>query len=256
MITIKNTENFTGVTISGDFDDLYNLVDAIHEITVDEYSEKNQDYLEISTRVLGFCYDIRHSYQGDREIELVDNNLNVDKMKLHSLIATKSNVYYKNNYLYPEMFFVMLAMNELLDLRMQQLTKTRYPYIGNRYKSLFWDDKIAIIRLFQAQFAECVKGILTEVSFKKWLKFMNEDYLDVRFIAHQYIDFLNIKYINMTKEKRIKNLNTIAKRIAEYRYDKDHDEIKEVITEAAREHDCAPGDIRLQGIEYPDEVIW
>ncbi len=72
MITITNTPNLTGVTISGDFNDLYNLVEAFHEITINEYSEKHHRYIEISTRVLGLCYDIRHAYQGDREIELME----------------------------------------------------------------------------------------------------------------------------------------------------------------------------------------
>ncbi len=32
MITFKNTPNLTGVNISGDFNDLYSLVEALHEI--------------------------------------------------------------------------------------------------------------------------------------------------------------------------------------------------------------------------------
>ena len=64
----------------------------------------------------------------------------------------------------------------------------------------------------------------------------------------QYVDLLNIKYIDMTKEKRLKNLPSIAKRI--FRNDNDHEEIKEVVMEAAREHKCEPGAIKLQGIEY------
>lgn len=147
MITITNTPNLTGVTISGDFSDLYNLVEAFHEIAIDKYSEKHHRYIEISTRVLGLCYDIRHAYQGDRAVELVDN-------------------------------------------------------------------------------------------------------------AGQYVDLLNIKYINMTKEKRMKNLSAIAKRIAEFSYDNEHKEIKEVVMEAAKEHQCEPGAIRLQGIDYPEDFDW
>ena len=94
MLAIKNTPNLTGVTISGDYYDFYNLVEAFHEITINEYSEKRHQYIEISTRVLGLCYDIRHAYQGDREVELVDNNMTEDKMKWHSSITPKSNVYW------------------------------------------------------------------------------------------------------------------------------------------------------------------
>jgi hypothetical protein len=256
MITIKNTENLTGVTIGGDFNDLYNLVDAFYAITIGEYSEKHKSYIEMSTRVLGLCYDIRHASQGDREVGLVDNGMDEDKMKFHSIITPKSNVYYKCNYLYPEMFFVMLALNELIELRIKELAKTKYIFKEALDRNVIWDDKIAFIRVFQAEFAKCVKEVLTETSYIRWLKVMNGDYLDIENIAGQYIDVLNIKYIKMTKEKRLKSFTSIAKRIAEYRYDREHDEIEEVVSEAAQEHGCPRGDIRLNGVEYPEDIVW
>lgn len=256
MISIKNTENLAGVTISGDYNDLYNLVEAFHEITINEYSEKHQRYVEISTRVLGVCYDIRHAYQGDREVELVDNNMTEDKMKWHFIIVPKSNVYYSCNCLYPEMFFVMLALNKLVELRIRDLTKAKYIYREAMDKRVIWDDTIAIIRLFQAEFVQCVKSTFGKASFARWINVMNSDYIGIEDIAGQYIDLLNIRYIHMTKEKRLKSLPSIAKRIAQFRYDNDHKEIKEVVTEAAREYGCEPGFIRLQGIEYPEDFEW
>lgn len=256
MITIKNTPNLTGVSISGDFNDFYSLVEALHGIIIDEYSEKHQRYIEISTRVLGLCYDIRHAYQGDREVELFDNNMDEDKMKWHSLITPKSNVYYSCNYLYPEMFFVMLALNELVELRIRDLTKAKYIFKEAMDKRVIWDETISIIRLFQAEFVKCIKGTITDATFARWLKMMNSDYIGIVDIAGQYIDLLNIKFINMTKEKRLKNLSSITRSIVEFRYDNDHKEIKEVVTEAARERSCEPGSISLHGIEYPEDFDW
>lgn len=256
MITIKNTENLTGISISGDFNDLDKLVDAFYAITIDEFSEKNKSHIGISTRVLGLCYDVRHALQGDREVELVSNGMDEDKIKFHSIIAPQNNVYYKCNYLYPEMFFVMLALNELVKLRIRELVKSKYVYNEALDKNVIWDDKIATIRSFQAEFVKCVKEVLTEASFARWLKIMNSDYINIEEIAGQYVDLQNIKYIKMTKEKRLKNLATIAKRIAEFRYDPDHKEIKEVVTEAAKECGCCAGDICLKGIEYPEEILW
>ena len=256
MIIIKNTPNLTGVTISGDFSDLYNLVEAFYEITINEYSEKHHAYIDMSTRVLGLCYDIRHAYQGDRKIELVDNNMTEDKMKWHSIIAPKNNVNYSCNYLYPEMFFVMVALNELVKLRIRDLTKVKYIFKEAIDKKVIWDETIAIIRLFQAEFVKCVKGTFTEATFSRWLNVMNSDYISMMGIAGQYVDFLNIKYINMTKDKRFKNLSSMSKRIAEFSYDKDHKEIKEAVMEAAKEYQCEPGAITLQGIEYPEDFEW
>lgn len=85
---------------------------------------------------------------------------------------------------------------------------------------------------------------------------MNSNYIFIEDIAGQYVDLLNIKYINMTKEKRLKNLSSIAKRIAEFSSDNDHKEIKKVVTEAAREHGIEPNAIRLEGIEYPEDFEW
>jgi hypothetical protein len=256
MITIKNTENFTGVCISGDFNDLDKLINAFYSITIDEFSEKNKGHISISTRLLGLCYDIRHALQGDRDVELVDNGMNEDKIRLHAIIAPKNNVYYKCNYLYPEMFFVMLALNELVKLRVSELAKSKYGYNKVLDKNVIWDDIIAIIRYFQSEFMKCVKEVLTEASFSRWLKFMNGDYLNIEEISGQYVDLQNIKYINMTKEKRLKSLTTIAKQIADYRADSEYDEIKEVVAEAAKEHGCCEDDICLEGIEYPEEIEW
>ncbi|UNC92047.1 DUF6904 family protein [Candidatus Contubernalis alkaliaceticus] len=59
--------------------DLEALVTALHEITIDEYSEKNSNYIDISTRVLGLCYDVRHAMQGDREVELIAEPFSLTK---------------------------------------------------------------------------------------------------------------------------------------------------------------------------------
>lgn len=256
MINIKNTENLAGVTISGDYNDLSSLVEAFYDITIDENSEKYHGYIDISTRVLGLCYDIRHAYQGDREVELTDNNMTEEKMKWHSVIAPKCNVYYSCNYLYPEMFFVMLALNKLVELRIRDLAKVKYIYSEALDKKVIWDETIAIIRIFQAEFVKCVKDTFTGNTFVRWLNVMNSDYIDIENLATQYMDLLNIKYINMTKERRRKNLFSTARRIAEFYYDNDHKEIKKVVTEAARERGCNPGSIHLKGVEYPGDFEW
>jgi hypothetical protein len=257
MITIRNTPNLTGVTISGDYYDLYNLVDAFHEITINECSEKRHyQYIDISTRVLGLCYDIRHAYQGDRDVEFLDNNMTEDKMRWHSIIAPKSNVYYSCNCLYPEMFFVMLSLNALVQLRTMELTKTKHVYKELMNGKVVWDETIATIRLFQAKFGQCVKSTVTQGTFARWLNAMNRERIGIEDIAGQYIDMLNIEYINMAKEKRLKNLSSFAKRIAEFRYDEEHNEIKDIVMKAASEYRCEPGAIRLRGIEYPEDFEW
>lgn len=256
MISVQSTPNLTGVTISGDYDDLYSLVEAFHEITINEYSEKHHKYIGISIRVLGLCYDIRHAYQGDRMVELVDNKMSVYNMKRHSIIVPSTNVYYSCNYLYPEMFFVMLALNELVNLRIKELAKTGSLHKGILDRRVIWDDTIATIRSFQAKFVNCVKETVSPGTFSRWLSLMNSEGTHIEGISDQYVDLLNIKYLWMSKDNRLKNFNYFARRIADYRNDDEHYEIKRMLTRAAREYNCHPSDIRMAGTNYPEQIEW
>lgn len=256
MIKFENTENLTGVSIIGDYYDFKNLIEAFYAITVNEYSEKNREYVEMSIRVLGVCYDIRHAYQGDREVILIDNDMDDEKMKFHSIITTTTNVYYKCNLLYPEMLYVIIALNELIKLRMKELSKKNSVYEISCDKNVVWDDTIAIIRNFQAQFAKCVKELLTERSFTMWLKYMNEKSYYIIAMYHQYLDLLNIQYINMSKEKRQKNFSKFSKKIAEFDYDDEYWNIKKSIDEATKKYNCHHSELRLSDIDYPESIVW
>ena len=256
MIRIENTDNLTGVSISGDWDDLDKLVDAFYEITISEDSQKHKEYINLSIRVLGLCYDIRHAKKGDREIELVDNNMDDETMKWHSMITPKKNVYYKCNYLYPEMFFAILVLNDLIKLRMKDLSKVKTAKFGALSKKVVWDETISTIRSFQAEFAKCVKETLSEATYARWLNVMNSDYNHIKNISGQYVDLLNVRYINMSKEKRLKSLSSIAKKIADHIANDEHADIKESVREAAIEYKCSEADIKIKGVEYPEDIEW
>lgn len=73
MIAIESTANHAGVTIKGDFFDLYALYDALHEVVGDDYEYPY--FYDVRLRVLALCYDLRHAFMGDREVAFVDNGL-------------------------------------------------------------------------------------------------------------------------------------------------------------------------------------
>ena len=257
MISIRNTENLTGVTISGDFGDLFALVDSFHDITIDEYSEKYHEYIEASTRMLGICYDIRHAYMGDREIALVDNNLDEDKKKWHSIKAPNQNVYYECNCLYPEMIFAMITINELINVRIKALTKKNsLSYDLYIDKKVIWDKTITVLRGFQRAFTECVRETLTPNLYLRWLSSISKPYVPIHLMAKQYLDIINLKYIDMPKERRLKNFTAITRRIADYWNDDEYHEVKRGIAQAAKIHGCAESEIALRGVDYPDEIEW
>ena len=256
MIKLENTEKLTGISIIGDYYDLDNLVEAFHTITVDEFSGENSEYVEMSTRILSICYDIRHAYQGDREVILMDNNMDEYKMKYHSIVTNTKNIYYKCKCLYPEMLYTTLALNNLIDLRMQELTKKKYLPDMSIDKKVVWDKTIATIRNFQSEFALCAKELLTERQFSTWLRYMNEDSFVMYTMYHQFLDAMNVEYIHMSKEQRQKNFNKISKRIALYYEEDDYYSMKKSIDDAAKRFNCHKSEINLKDLEYPEDIEW
>ena len=257
MISIRNTENLTGITIRGDFADFYALVDAFHEIAIYEDSEKNHEYIEASTRILSICYDVRHAYMGDRGIVLVDNNLDEDKKKRHDIKAPKQNVYYECNCLYPEMIFATITINELIDVRIKALTKKNHlSYDSHIDKKVIWDKTITVLRGFQSAFAECVRETLTPNLYSRWLSAITKPYIPMRSMALQYLDIINLKYIDMAKEKRLKSFTAITRRISDYWNDDEYQEVKSSVSRAAKIHGCPESEIGLRGVDYPDEIEW
>lgn len=75
MIKIQDTKNMIGITIHGDYEDLKALHHAISDYLRFYFDhQKEQGAYSCYETILGLCYDIRHAYQGDRNIEAVDNN--------------------------------------------------------------------------------------------------------------------------------------------------------------------------------------
>jgi hypothetical protein len=254
MIRITNTKHLLGVTISGDYDDLYELVEAIYQVTVSQYAGQYSSHVSMSTRVLGFCYDCRHAYMGNRDIELIPNHMHEELMKAHMMITPKNNVYYKFNFLYTEMFYLMMALNELIRLRMIGLIKDKYGKNNALDKAVVWDDVITTIRSFQASFTKCLKEFLDEKEFNRYLDLMNEDHC-FYMMAIQYADLQTIEYMKLSKEERRAKLMTYARRLAKFHNSKKHIEMKQDLKEAAKYYGCAESDLKAKGIEYPEEEL-
>ena len=239
MIYVTNTPNNAGVAIHGDFMDFDELYDALHSIVGDE--DQYPPYEAARIRVLGVCYDIRHALMGDREIEFVDNGMDEDKMKRLSVITNNKNIYLVINVLWPEMLFVTMALNDFILLNRK---KCKHPQ---------WDKTNAAVRKFQAAVTECIRQTVSEASFKRMINKMIHDYTWFDGYAAQYIDMLNCRFLAMDKEKRLKNIPTMAKRLAEW--GQEYRGVRDAVIDAARTHNCPVDDIRLQ-LEYPEDIEW
>lgn len=239
MIYVTGTPNCAGVTIHGDHKDLDELYNALHEVVGDE--EEYPAYHAARIRVLGVCFDLRHANMGDRMVEFVDNGVHPELMKQQSVIAPVQNVYMSFNTLWPEILFVTLILNDFIRLH---ANKSKYPD---------WNKEIALVRLFQSAVSECIKQTVAETLSKRIIKTLNDQYLWLENYATQYVDVLNCKFLEMEKEKRLKNLSIMAKRLVER--NAEYLEVKNTVMNTARKYGCSVTNIRI-GVEYPEEIKW
>jgi hypothetical protein len=239
MIHVTNTPNHVGVTVHGDCLDFNELYDALHDIIGEE--DQYTAYEAVRIRLLGVCYDIRHAIMGDREIEFVDNGMNEDKMKVLAMITPKKNIYMGIHVLWPEILFVVMSLNDFVLLH------------GKRHKSPQWNKTIATVQKFQAAVVECIKQMVTDVSYKRMMNMMVQEYTRFDEYTTQYIDILNDRFLTMDKEKRLKNIPTMAKRIAEQ--GSEYLQVKNEILQEALKYNCSLDEIKYE-LEYPENIEW
>ncbi|EAX47890.1 conserved hypothetical protein [Thermosinus carboxydivorans Nor1] len=250
MIYVTNTPNNAGVAIYGDYLDFKALYDALHTVVGDE--EEEPALSGAGLRVLAVCYDLRHALMGHRDIEFVDNGMDADKMRQMAVIASSKNVYLKINVLWPEMLFVMVALNDFVKLYARKQAKTTYDIMLNRRN--IWDDSIAQVRMLQAAVAKCLKSVVPAGVYSRMMGSLNKEYIVCYNYATQYVDLLNCRFLKMSKEKRLKNLSKMAKLLTEP--GSEYLDLRNEILQAAQEYNCPIEDIRISGVEYPDHIDW
>ena len=105
MIYATPTQNLTGICLEGEYLDFYEMVESIYRMTglEDDYYDP---YWGVKNRLLGLCYDLRHAYQGDREVDFVDNGVDEQIEKWHGKILPKENVHFKVNVLFQKHHFI------------------------------------------------------------------------------------------------------------------------------------------------------
>ena len=243
MISIQNTQNLTGVTVFGDFHDFEELYDTLHTIVGDE--DEYLKYDEVRLRVLGVCYDLRHAIMGHRGAKHVPNGLDRDKLRSLSITGSEMNIYLSFEVLLPEMVFVCYALNDYIYLH------------EKKHKTHMWDPTISAVRKFQSAFAKYLQETLTETKFSQLKKHFTHSIYSrtnkYEGYATQYVDKHNIKWIEMSQEKREKNLSIVAKRLAEM--DNQYLKVFHGVHQAAKEYEVHPSEIRITE-EYPEDFEW
>ena len=253
MVRMEMTPNYTGVKISGTQEEFEAIVDAIYELVIDELSE-DPHYYVVSNRILGMCYDIRHAFMGDREIEIVRDNTPEHLVDYRDLPVEQTSFIVSDNFLYPELCFVMMALDVVIDYRMRKLSKNRF--MEHKDAQVRWDRTILLMRLFQSAFIDCMEKELTPNSFTRLRNLIDGGADRIKYMYGQYLDLKNLDFLEMTPQKRKASLSVVPKRLVEYQEDPEYHGLAEALRRGAAEHGVSPHELHFQNMDYPDVIEW
>lgn len=238
MLTLQNTPNHAGVKISGDYFDLEELNKAIYHVIGDE--KKYHNYTGSRTRILGISHAIRQAALGERNVETVYNGLTEHAKKQKSFISPDKNIYFSTEVLWPEILYAAVALKDFVRL--------------HREESAFpdWEPEVHVITHFQSLVLDCLHGQVPEEEYQIIMKTFSQA-PSVGDYAIQYIDFLNLKYIDMAKQQRESALSSVAMKIAVQ--DKDYTAFRQQVLAAANPTKKGIHEIYFKA-DYPDEIDW
>ena len=259
MITATPTEHLNGIMLEGEYDDFSELVDCIYRMTglEDDYKDL---YWSVKNRLLGMCYDIRHAYQGDRHVKLVDSGADEELMKWHSMILPRQNVHFAVEILFPEAVFVALSVPELylMSYRYYGRTarsikeKTSDPGFVPQTYADYVRDKALLDTLCSVILAALSK-VIGDEELEKLIHQKEGQYLFGNYAA-QYVDKCNIDYLKTPLEKKKDKLRNIAKRLV--KKPDAYNRLKQDLEYSAKIYGCSMHELHDPKIEYPEEMEW
>ena len=191
-------------------------------------------------------------FQGDRDMEYVETGMNRERMRWLGRIAPEQNLYYQVAVYYPELLFVTMALNDFVRLYAKKIARSAvFPLTDKR---VLWDPAIAKVRLLQSQVDACLKDAISPASYKRIINLMHHDYPWMDNYYDQYLDLLNIRYLELEhREARKKALLTTVKRMVEQ--GPEYHRLIDSVREFARDSGCPVEAVNLaEG--YPDTIDW
>lgn len=242
MLKVKLTENYAGVTISGDYDDLDFLYDSINYLIHDEPTSDSEYTMQ--NHLYGFLYEVRHAYQGQRGATLIANGLNDNGrnwLNLKKKDVTDKNIYFCFNYMLPDLFLDMILIKHF----------TRKV---NKKNNDIYNQYINMVNYFYSLVLHSLEGFVTEVRFNKIKKGLLEAIISDSMFIPQWFEMISIDYANMTKQQREKEFMHIVDAIYNYMAYDEYHKMKKDIESRCKEQNCSLDDLHYEG--YPGELVW
>lgn len=242
MLKVKLTENYAGITISGDFYDLNFLYDSINYLINND--EKSAGEYAMQNHLYAFLYDIRHAYQGGREAILIDNNLNDSTREWFGIKkkdVTDKNIYFCFNYLMPDL---------LLDIILVKYFVRKI----NRKDDDIFNQYINMVNYFYSVALSSLKGMLTETKFNKIKKGLLDSIISNRIFIPKWFEMITCEYAYMTKEQREKTFMNTMDAIYNYNEYEDYVKMKMECEKICKKENCSLDDLHYEN--FPEKIVW
>lgn len=199
MLAIQPTEHLTGLTVSGDYWDIDDIIQAIHEIVGEEMHYFH--YEGARKRLLKVCAKMRQAAKGEHDIHYVANGINKNAIKKMKAIVPERSVYYAVNILLPELVFTALALNDFVVLYQETVDDSE------------WSLVTTSVRKFQAMIADAIASFMTEDHYLLFLTTLHTKSPLFHQYATQYVDILNLEYLALSKEERAEYITSFTLRL-------------------------------------------
>lgn len=258
MLKMQPTKNLIGITIQGDYNDFYELVESIYRLTgFDE--DESYLYYGVQNRLLGICYDIRHAFMGDRDIQLEDNGMNQDIMDWHKMITPTQNVYYSVEVLFPEALFAATAVPQMFyyssryyGSKSKKNEESEFAPRQQLYAEYVRDK--AYLSLFFAGIWQALGEVIGDEELEKLIRILERQDEFYSSYATHYIDKCNIELITAPVEKRKDKLRNIAKRIL--KKPAAYYKLEESLRYWAKQYGTSIYELEDPRIKYPEDWEW
>ena len=239
MLIAEITENNAGINISGDYEDLFALREAISDLAGDKTSYDG--YSEVHDVVQKFVFELLHAYRAERD----------------SYKTNFDTPCYKFSVLFPEAFFIADVLNDYMELSDGEefyINKTagKSSLVAQKIKERKYLYK-SYIKFFQTLIYDAIRKYVGDDMFTE-IRGIAERGKELRYrgFCKDWVDIINVRYLNAGcgDAELLNSVRKLAQRDEEY-YSKE---------KAMKEH-TKDGSISLcfgilEEIQYPDGWEW
>ena len=262
MLQVDMTPNHLGFKISGDFDALDELYDAVFALTVSDdldegRSEGTPGEQLMCTRLLALCYDIRHACQGSRGVEFVYSGMHEEHARVLELPFVEKNVVFSVEIIYPEAMYEIMVLNYLI-YRRENILSNQKPYrtAWEENATVLLDPTICTVRYFQSRLLEAVGSVVSTGRFSRIRKQVNTNYHYTPYMYTQWLDLIDSDFASMTPKQRLEGMSTVVRDLADFSYNEQYKGLVKSIDKYAEKEAISRANVEIPNLSYPEDIEW